>query len=296
MNYTWLLILNNFSGFSYFNISNKYPLKDSKILKIYGLLCTLTVAFHIYNLVLLKEGNLKIYNPNTGTTHEYSSFSRFILYLSIRYFDLCGLLVQIFQYSRRKSINKFFKVLEQFQLKESSRKILRRKCLINSLTIVGYCIVVMFIRNNFIFRRDSLIAFNAWIAEFYIHMILFTSFNFYCNFQQFLELALKDLKDDLQEFKFSEMNLEIVYIKFLKIETFLEHFERNFGFQFTMIVVNFVFSFITFVSTLQDINKYQIKFCIFCRHSTQSNLQDLISIHQSELLISYLCYQLLCRL
>lgn len=250
MNYIWLHILNNFSGFSYVNFLNKNRWSDSTFFKIYGLSCTLAVGFHFYVIVFLKGGNLKIYSPNTGTVHEYSSFSRFILSFSIRYFNLCGFLVLIVQFLRRKSILKFFKAIEQFKLNERSKKLLRKKCLANSFIFVGYCIVVMFIRNSFIFKRDSIIAYNAWIAEFYIHMIIFTSFNFYCNFQQFMELVLKKLRNDIQEFEYNEMNLKELSVKLTGIENFFKHFERTFGFQFTMIIVNFVFSSVTFVSLL----------------------------------------------
>lgn len=249
MNFTWLHILNNFCSFTYIDLLHRELWKESKIFRIYGLLSLFFVTFNFFAVNFTKAGLKMILNPTSGNLDNYSNFSKFILFTGIKGISVCGLTVLIFQYYRRKSITKFLGAIAKFELSVYSKNLLEKKCILNTIIFFGYGMLVIFTRNFLIFRRDNVIAYITWISEFFVHIIIFTSFNFYCNFKQFLVIALKEVHEDLQDFEYSSKKLKKAINKFINVNYLLEIFENIFDIQFTTIIFIIVYLFVAFVSS-----------------------------------------------
>lgn len=86
------------------------------------------------------------------------------------------------------------------------------------------------------------------------NLVIYVTFNFICNFQHFVVLALREVKENLQSFPWNYQNLKICLKKFDKLEKIIEKFENIFGLQLTLISVNVVFSVVTFVSKIIQLN------------------------------------------
>lgn len=80
------------------------------------------------------------------------------------------------------------------------------------------------------------------------NLVIHATFNLICNFQHFVVLALREVKERLQNLPWNNENLETSLEDFGKIEKIIETFESIFGLQMTLISVNIVFSVVTFVS------------------------------------------------
>ena len=243
MDYSWLLILNNFSSFTFIDFHSK-----NKYLTIYGILSIFLTTLNLLLVSLSAEIFQSVVNFKTSSLENYSIFSKFVLLLSVRCFDLCGIVLLIAQLTRRRLIGNFLTAINQFKMLESTQNQLKIKCCINFIFIVVFPTLIMIVRSLLIYRFDNIFAYIGWFAAFKVNFIISASFNFYNNFQQFLLIVLSEIQSDLQDFEFSNDKLEKSIIKFVKIENFLQYYEKVFGFQQTVANVTCVFAFVTFVS------------------------------------------------
>ena len=248
MNYSWLLVVNNVCSFTFIDFQMKKKYKESKFLIIYGISSIFLTILNSLLVSLSSEVYKSLFNFNTASLEEYSNFSKFVLLLAVRCFDVCGIVLLIAQLIRRRLTINFMTAINQFKMLESSTNQLKIKCCINFIFIVIFPTFIMILRDLFIYRFDNIFAFIGWFAAFKVNFIISASFNFYNNFQQFVLTILQEIQIDLQDFEFSNDKLEKSIIKFVKIENFLEHYEKVFGFQQTVANVTCVFAFVTFVS------------------------------------------------
>jgi hypothetical protein len=207
----------------------------------------------ILNLILLTisaEIYEKLFSHNFTTLEDYSKFSKFVLLSAVKCFDCCAIVLITAQLIRRKSIQKFLSAINQFEIYENSKNQLKKNYFINLVAIVIFPTIVTLIRNSLIYRTDNIFAYIGWFASFKLNFAIAASFNFYNNFQQFVLVILKEIQVDFQDFEFSNDKLEKTIHKLLKIEYFLEIYEKIFGFQQTVANVTCVFAFVTFVSQI----------------------------------------------
>jgi len=248
MNYRWLLILNNLSGISYVQIFSRNKWKESVFLRIYAFVKLLIII--LCRMLILVDGEKikKFLRTEKRGLKSYSSFSRNILLLSFNFFRICGCIIIIIQYIRRWKVLRFLKAIESFKLSEESRTKLRNKCIVNTLFNVGVFLVGVLIRNFVLFDTKYLFSYVIYYEILQGHLVILTIINLFCNFQQFIVIALKEVINDIQNNFFSEKRLEKSLESLMKIEHFLQAFEKTFGTQLTLVTVNCVFLFVTFVS------------------------------------------------
>ncbi|KAL7027069.1 hypothetical protein ACKWTF_005289 [Chironomus riparius] len=127
---------------------------------------------------------------------------------------------------------------------------LNKACSFSTFVNVGIFAISIVIRNLRILRNDYSPTYILWFLSSQLYLTVVTIFTFFCNFQQFIVIALREVKTSLQESECSTKKFEKSLTNLIKIENFLEAFEKNFGFQLTLVAVNYVFSIVTFCFNL----------------------------------------------
>lgn len=247
MNYRWLTFINNFCGFYFIKTSKNFHFKESKFLKIYGILkffivILITTSLSFYSF------RKKIYISQARKLKQYSNFSRIIFDVTNKYFHICAYLLLFLQFLRHKQILKILKQISNYELESASKQKLKKVCIVNSIYYFGILSTVIIIRNMRILKTENYYAFIVWFATFQSHLIGLAMLNFLCNFQQFIVIAMTKIESNLRNQIWEESTLEKIFNSFMKIENFLAAFETTFGLQLTLITVNSVFSIVTYVS------------------------------------------------
>ena len=152
------------------------------------------------------------------------------------------------QFFKSKRTQKLLQNVKDYNLKEESRVKFQNACRLR--TIFNICILTIstFIRNLKMLRNDYLPAYALWILSGQLFFITNFLLVFFWNFQQFILIALREVKDNLQDSVWNKDKVERCLTNLLKVEIFLEYFEQHFAFQLTLISSNYIFSNITFVS------------------------------------------------
>ena len=135
-------------------------------------------------------------------------------------------------------------------MKNHSKIKLIKSCSITTAFNVAILVISVFIRNSRILKNDYLPSYILWFLSSQLYLISVAVFTFFCNFQQFIVIALEEVNENLQDSVWNKEKFEKSLMNLIKIENFLRAFERNFGFQLTLISINYVFSLVTFVSFL----------------------------------------------
>jgi hypothetical protein len=255
MNHRWLLILNNLSGISYVQIFTKQKWKESKLLRIYAFIKLLVVVLCFFLIYLNSDKIRNIVRAEDNVIKNYSKFSKYILFISINFYHISGFSVLIFQYIRRHETTKFLKIIDSFELTKESNIKLKKKCIINTLFNVGGFLVGVMICNVLLFDSHYALSYVLYYEVLITHIAILAIINFFCNFQQLILTNLKEVKEDLNNYFWSESFLNKSLEKLEKIEKCFEIFEKTFGFQLTLVTVNCVFSFVTFVSMSLELEK-----------------------------------------
>ena len=244
----WLMILNNFSGVTFIKISPENRWKESKFLKFYAIfkffyLIILFLSFHFINGL-----TAKVFKSNNNLLKNYSTFSKSVLRISVNYFYIYSFVMIVVQYYRRREVMSFLKAIESFEMTRNSRKSLKIRYIMNTAFNVGVFMSGVLIRETILY---DITYFPTYIICFGIiqsNLIIYVTFNFICNFQHLIALALREVRENLQKYILNYENLEICLKSFDKIEKLIKNFENIFGLQLTLISVNVVFSVVTFVS------------------------------------------------
>lgn len=244
MNYHKLLAFNNLAGVCYIKITKNNEWKESKFFIYYGVVKNFCVILALVSFVTSTEFKVKMFQKEAVELNQYSKFSKIILRVAVHCFYMCALTLIFTQYFRRKQILLFFKAINDFKLENASKIKLVKACSFTIIFNVGIFAISIFIRNLRILKNDYLPSYILWFLSSQLYLTTVTIFTFFCNFQQFIVIALKEVKANLHDSKKFEESLT----NLIKIEKFLEAFEKNFGFQLTLVSVNNVFSIVTFVS------------------------------------------------
>lgn len=239
--------------YSKFNKSKK-EWSELKFLKLimYSRVISIIIFYTFFGISA--DFRNKFFKPDVLDLIHYSTFSKVILRYSINFLNFCGFLLIIIQYVRRKEITKFVKAIESFTLSDQSQVELRKKCIfdvtLNTVIVAGSIVF----RNLRIFRNDYLPVIIVWIVSCQTYFIILSLLNFFSNFNQFIVIALRDTQKNLRDVVWNVKKLEESLINLVKIENFVEEFEKNFGLQLTTVTVNYTILIITFVS-LENYNK-----------------------------------------
>jgi len=247
MNYRWLLAFYNFCGVCFIKVTNNNQWKESKIFIIFGFL-KIILLFILITLFLLSDEFLKkFFNQEVVQLTKYSEFSKNLLNLGAECFFLCCFIIFGVQFIRRKKIMKFFKAIDAYELKNDSKlklfKAYKSTMIVNS----GMNLIAIFIRNVKILRNDYLPAYIIWFLTIQLYFVIASVFIFFCNFQQFIIVALRNIKDELEIFLWNNKKFDELMTNLIKIDNFMETFENIFGLQLTIISINFVFSTVIYV-------------------------------------------------
>ena len=248
MSYRKILAFNNFAGVCFIKITKNNEWKDSKIFRIYGFLKTFLVICGLSAFIFSKEFKAKMFNKEAVELNQYSKFSRIILQVAVQCFYLCGIVITFIQYFRRKQVMLFLKAITEFDLSKSSKIKLVKSCITSLIINIGITAITVLIRNLKILKNDYLPSYILWFLSTQLYLILTAIFAFFCNFQEFIIIALKEVEENIHDSFCDLKSFENSLINLIKIENFLEVFERNFAFQLTIVAVNYVFSIVTFVS------------------------------------------------
>lgn len=251
MYYRKLLAFNNFAGVCYIKVTKNNDWIESKLFKYYGILKTFFIVLAFIAFIASKEFKDKMFDKEAVELTQYSNFSKIILHVAVQCFYMCGVILIFIHYFRRKQILIFCKAINDFELRNDSKVKLIKSCSFSIILNLGIFALSVLFRNLRILKNDYLPTYILWFLSCQLYLTIVTVFTFICNFQQFLVAALKEVKENLQQ---SESNVEMFKkstSNLIKIENFLKVFEKNFGFQLTLVAVNYVFSIVTFVSLLE---------------------------------------------
>lgn len=118
----------------------------------------------------------------------------------------------------------------------------------NTFLNFGVILGTVLIRDIILFNTSKLLTYLIYYETLQAHLAVLAIINLFCNFQQFIVIALKELKSELENSFLSEKLLKNILENLLRIENFIEAFEKTFGFQMTLVTINGIFLLVTFVS------------------------------------------------
>jgi len=242
MNYHWLIILNNIAGVTYIKFPNKNQWKESKFLKFYAIIKIISLILIFPVLAFSQYLRKIILKPDVFELKFFSSLTKKVLFLSVHYFNICGLVILIIHYRHRKQITNFFKIIDEFELKVESRSKLQKIQILNTVFNFGLFLTVNLLRLFRLMKSDQLVSYLIWLILFQPHLTILSVLSFFPNFQQFIIIALKEVNENVEKFVMKKNILEKSLTKLGKIENFLEAFEKLFGLQLTLITVNCIYS------------------------------------------------------
>jgi hypothetical protein len=242
MNYHWLIILNNIAGVTYIQFPNKKRWKESKFFKFYTVIKIIFLILILPVFAVSQDLMKIILKPDVFELKFFSSLTKKVLFLSVHYFNICGLVILIIHYRRRKQITRFFKTIDEFELKVESRTKLQKMQIINTFLNFGLFSTVNLLRLFRLMRTDRLLSYLIWLILFQPHLTILSVLSFFPNFQEFIITALKEVNEHLEDYVMQKKILEKSLTKLIKIENFLAAFEKLFGHQLTLITVNCIFS------------------------------------------------------
>lgn len=258
MNYRWLLAFNNFCGVCFIKITNQNEWRESKIFIIIGFLKTILLFILILLFASSEDFKNNLFKEESVLLKEYSEFSKRILNIAAQCLFFCALTISIVQYLRRRKILKFFKAFVEYNLRDESKIKLLKACKSRMIVNLGMNFISIFIRNFRILKNDYPPTYILWFLSTELYLVITSIFIFFCNFQQFIIIALNDIRIELDEYMWNNDKILKLFTKLMKIENFLMAFEENFGLQLTLISTNFVFSIVTYVSFLIIIQIFEI--------------------------------------
>ena len=242
MNYHWLIILNNIAGFTCIKFPNRNRWKESKILKYYSLIKIIFLIIILFIFAYSIDIRKNILKPDAFHLKYFSNLTKIVLLITVQYFNVCGILILIIHYKRRKQIIKFLKIIDEFKLKDVSKKKLQKLQILN--TILNF---ILFTTGNLLrlfrlMKNDRFLSYVIWLILFQPHLTIILVLSFFANFQQFIIISLIEVNENLENFVMKKENLKKSLTNLVKIENFLEAFENIFGLQLTLITVNCIFS------------------------------------------------------
>lgn len=256
MSYHKLLTFNNFAGVCYIKITKNNEWIESRFFKYYGFVKTFFIILALISFITSKEFKDKMFRKEAVELNQYSKFSKIILNVAVQCFYMCGLILIFTQYFRRTNIMIFLKQICDFELTNSSKIKLAKACSYSIFINVGIFAISVLVRNLRILKNDYLPTYILWFLSSQLYLIIVTVFTLFCHFQLFILTALREIKENLQDSVLNSRKFEKSLQNLIKIENFFEKFEENFGFQLTLVSVNYVFSIVTFVSFYKFIFKF----------------------------------------
>lgn len=242
MNYHWLIILNNIAGITCIKFPNRNRWKESKFLKNYSLTKIIIIILILPIITFSTEVRKVILKPDVLNLKYFSPLTRIVLITSVQYFNVCGVIILIIHYARRKQVIKFIKIIDEFNLQDESRKKLQKLQILNTILSFGLFTLGNLLRLFRLMKSDQFISYLIWLILFQPHLAILSILSFFANFQQFIIIALKEVHENLEKFVINKKNLEKHLTNLIKIENFLANFEKIFGPQLTLITVNCIFS------------------------------------------------------
>ena len=136
MIYRWLILINNFCGFSSIKINKKLELKESKFFKIYGILRLIVIVLLISSLSFDNVKNT-IYKPEIRMLKQ-SSFSNVIMEISVKYYHVSAFLFVLIHIFRNKKVLRFIDQIIKFELKTGSKRKLKIFSILSTFYYFGF--------------------------------------------------------------------------------------------------------------------------------------------------------------
>lgn len=249
----WLLAFNNIIGICYIKVSKNGKLKESKFYKKLGIFKIIVILGFMMMFNIYRDSRKQFLKKETILLTKYSEFSKIILGVAVGSFYIGGLILIFAQLFRRNRTLKLLQEVKDFKLNEETKLEFQKACSSRTIFNVLILSISTLIRNLKMLKNDYLPTYAMWMFSAQLFFITTFVLVFFWNFQQFILIALKEVKKNLQESLWNKDKFDESLTNLIKIENLLEYFEHNFGFQLTLISVNNIFSNINFVSSFLKI-------------------------------------------
>jgi len=230
----FLLTFYNFGGILCIKIQNEvlFPSKFQTILNISKIIFGIT-----YQILYMSIPQIKrfIYNDEVALLKNYSDFSYALLLIAVSSFQYCMFVIVILQCIKYKEITKFLKSVSKIGNLNETYSTYFNKISIRHLLLV---LIILFATSapqffSFLTFKKKLgiiihmISFFIWVPSIaFVHLL--------DNFKLFLILNMKQIQNELNNWKFEERVIEDNLNKMRRIAKILTKFHQIFGAQLTI--------------------------------------------------------------